>query len=133
MEMLYESGKITELERCIYLSAWEEWASMLPVIPTHFIMLDYSMPLVIQRLRNRGRSEEANIDVEYQTALRDRHLLFYIHNTYIPLDSSLTRDAYDENTLPCCKKMVVTDDYDLEDKAQADELCLKIVEWVKGV
>jgi len=72
-KLCHESGKMTSLEYDIY-SKWNEWLSeQFNVRPDVYIYLRCLPNVNDKRIKERARSSEENIPIEYLEALHEKH------------------------------------------------------------
>lgn len=76
MEMLHESGTVTDLEMTSYRQWCDMWNQLVPFSINAFIFLDTPITTAMDRLKIRGRDGE-NISIEYQTQLSHKHHTFF--------------------------------------------------------
>lgn len=76
MEMLYESGMVTESDYEMYKTWWELWEKILPFKPDYFIYLNPSVSETLARHKIRDRKGEI-IDQNYQNRLKAKHEQFF--------------------------------------------------------
>lgn len=79
MEMLYESGMVTEQDYEMYKDWWELWSHVLPFEPSAFIYLNPHVDECMNRYRSRNRDGE-EVDIEYQRQLQCKHDQFFRNN-----------------------------------------------------
>lgn len=72
-KLCYESGKMTKLEYDIYCK-WNDWLSQqFNVTPDVYIYLRCEPTINEARVKERARSSEENIPIEYLKALHEKH------------------------------------------------------------
>jgi deoxycitidine kinase len=72
-KLCYESGKMTKLEYDIYCK-WNDWLSQqFNVTPDVYIYLRCDPSINDDRIKERARSSEENIPIEYLKALHEKH------------------------------------------------------------
>ena len=86
--LLYESGKISEMEWQLYLE-WFNWLTehFEKVTPDKFIYLKADPEVSYQRMVKRTRDEESNVPLEYLKQVAEKH------------DSWLMSDEFDEKVI----------------------------------
>lgn len=86
--LLYESGKISEMEWQLYLE-WFNWLTehFKKVTPDKFIYLKADPEVSYQRMVKRTRDEESNVPLEYLKQVAEKH------------DSWLISDEFDEKVI----------------------------------
>lgn len=73
MKSLYQKNKVTDIEYKIY-NDWFSWIFNQFELPEFkFIYLKLSTELCADRIRNRNRDAEKDIDIEYLKCLNDNH------------------------------------------------------------
>lgn len=73
MKSLYQKNKVTDIEYKIY-NDWFSWIFNQFELPQFkFIYLKLSTELCADRIRNRNRDAEKDIDIEYLRCLNDNH------------------------------------------------------------
>jgi deoxyadenosine/deoxycytidine kinase len=72
MEMLYESGLVTDSDYDMYKNWWELWHLAMPIKPDAFIYLNPSVDECIRRYKKRARPGET-IDEDYEKRLKKKH------------------------------------------------------------
>jgi len=81
VEMLHDSGNMEPFLYKIYCKMWDflsrTWDTVLPIKPTHHILLNTSLENSMKRIEIRAREGESLIPVEYQKALIDKHLEYF--------------------------------------------------------
>lgn len=66
--------RVDPLLHSIYLGMWGVFQRLMPLPnPTLFVYLRPPMDVCMESMRQRGRSEESSVDVEYQQVLLKRH------------------------------------------------------------
>lgn len=75
-KMLYESGTIDKTEYEDYLNLWKMWEEVMPFKPDLFIYLKPDLDVCMERLKERNRSEETGVSLEYQRKLEEKHQEF---------------------------------------------------------
>ena len=72
--LLYESGKISEMEWKLYIE-WFDWLTehFSKVTPDKFIYLKADPKISYQRMVNRTRDEEADIPIDYLNQVSEKH------------------------------------------------------------
>ena len=100
--MLYESGKMNELEYQIY----NEWHSKLvndfSLEAFGFVYLQTIPETSLERIKKRSRDGESNIPLDYLKALHDRHeswLSSEDNVLYLDVSSSIFEDEVMEEFL----------------------------------
>lgn len=71
-QMLHQSGKIDDLGWAVYGQMWD-WYLRNTDVPLGFIYLKVAPELCLQRLKQRNRSEEAGVPLEYLQQLHECH------------------------------------------------------------
>jgi deoxyadenosine/deoxycytidine kinase len=77
MKALIKLGRIDRTEYEDYMSIWEMWTELMPVVPTEIIYLHPSLSTNLKRISKRDRSEEKGVDHVYLQTLEDIHDNFY--------------------------------------------------------
>jgi thymidine kinase len=72
MEMLYNSGMVTESDYNMYKNWWNLWSLVMPIKPDAFIYLNPSIDACLERYKARNREGE-NVDRDYQQQLKNKH------------------------------------------------------------
>lgn len=87
VDMLIDSGKMLEIERQMYLEWWRCWRHAMPFLPDGFVFLNVPATECNERKLRRNRDGEKPIDVEYNEALRLKHVKFFdeLLGTSVPL------------------------------------------------
>ena len=72
--LLYESGKISEMEWKLYIE-WFDWLTehFSKITPDKFIYLKADPKISYQRMVKRTRDEEANIPIDYLNQVSEKH------------------------------------------------------------
>ena len=72
--LLYESGKISEMEWKLYIE-WFDWLTQhfSKVTPDKFIYLKANAEISYQRMVNRTRDEETNVPIDYLKQVAEKH------------------------------------------------------------
>ena len=72
--LLYESGKISEMEWKLYIE-WFDWLTehFSKITPDKFIYLKADPKISYQRMVNRTRDEEADIPIDYLNQVSEKH------------------------------------------------------------
>jgi len=69
----------TNQEDIVYRSMWKKWNEMIPA-PTHYIFLDpLATDTLMDRVKERGRKGEENLQRSYEDRLIHEHRAFYHH------------------------------------------------------
>jgi deoxyadenosine/deoxycytidine kinase len=76
MEMLYDSGMVTEDDYKMYINWWTLWEMVMPVKPDAFIYLNPSIEACLERYHARNRDGET-IDKDYEEKLQTKHDEFF--------------------------------------------------------
>lgn len=69
-------GLMTDLEWSNYLEQWDTWKRISPFKINHFVWLNPSLELCMDRYYKRSRECES-VTVDYQEKIRERHERFY--------------------------------------------------------
>jgi deoxyguanosine kinase len=69
--MLYETGKMEEIEYRIYLKWFDEFMKEIPEIT--FVYLDISPDICLERIHTRNRKGEESITIEYLKETKNFH------------------------------------------------------------
>lgn len=70
---LHDSGMMDETEYEDYLNLWNMWEEVMPFKPDLFVYLKPDVNVAMDRLKNRNRSEESKVSVDYQKTLQEKH------------------------------------------------------------
>jgi len=74
---LSEAGLVTDMQLAMYNRSWTAQLRMMPFQISGFIWLEADMPLLMKRLRGRGREGEEALTEEIQYGLREKHRQFF--------------------------------------------------------
>lgn len=101
IEMLKDTGQLTEKNHQLYLDWWDMWTLVMPVKIDGFIYLNPSADECMRRLKIRSREGET-VDLDYQLELKKKHDEFLkepivIENRTVPcLEISTDEDFRNE-------------------------------------
>lgn len=131
VEVLFESGGITQLERNVYYSFHTRWVHLLPFIPTHFLFLNYTIEKLMTQVRERGRDEEKDLTPDYQSQLSEMTWMFY---EWISGSENSPREYKNfpiwKEPLEKSSVKIVNNDYDLFEHESRNELLRLIGDWL---
>ena len=117
VDMLMESGLLSKKDYQLYTDWWELWSLVMPVKIDGFIYLNPSPEECIRRLKNRNRSSEKEVTLEYQNALKEKH------------DNFLKRDIKIEEKIIPCLELNTDSDFRVDNK----EILEKIKNFVDSI
>lgn len=85
LDMLREAGHITPQQVIKYEIWWETWMKLWPFKPTHFIHLNPGLEVCLARKSARSREGESRVDIDYETALINKHQDFFSAHCPYPI------------------------------------------------
>jgi deoxyadenosine/deoxycytidine kinase len=95
MELLHESGDVTDVEFNLYKNWKDMWSSMLIIKPDIYVYINPSVSTCMERLKIRGRQEEDGIPEEYQQKLSNKHDTMFKRDGVVSFGAEYTlEDAY---------------------------------------
>jgi len=94
-KMLYDQGKIEDVEYQIYLQWFEEFASDFPIPIHHCIYLRTDPSICYERIHKRSRSGEEMISLDYLDSCHSYHNV-YVENMCQSLELNGNKDIYKE-------------------------------------
>lgn len=85
LDMLREAGHITPQQVVKYEIWWKTWMKLWPFKPTHFIHLNPGLEVCLARKNFRSREGESRVDIDYETALINKHQDFFSSHCPYPI------------------------------------------------
>jgi deoxyadenosine/deoxycytidine kinase len=77
MNILHDDGSVDDVEYDYYHKWCDLHEELMPFDVTHWIYLNPSIDTCMERVKKRGRKEEANLSREYQERLKQEHDKFF--------------------------------------------------------
>jgi len=81
MNMLYESGNVSDIEMELYNKWWSLWKKDYKLNINAFIYLNVDISTAMQRVISRNRDGEDKITYNYQEQLKVKHDSLFLHST----------------------------------------------------